>query len=117
MKNKRYCMVIELKKEHVNEYKDIHLNAWLELLKAEKEAGIKEELIWIYKNLSILYFECEDIDKVFKICAKNNIEQKWNILVSPWFKKSPVLDGSGKTETLEKVFDLNQQLSGKFEKF
>lgn len=117
MKNKRYCLVIELKENHVDEYKNIHINAWPELLKAEKAAGMKEELIWIYKNLSILYIECEDIDRVFKICADNDVEKKWNITVCPWFDKTPVLDGTEKVKTLEKIFDLNQQLAGKLEQF
>ena len=117
MEFKRYCMIIELKEEFIEDYKNIHINAWPELLRAEKDAGIKEELIWIYKNLSILYFECDDIDRVYKLLADNEVEKKWNIVVSPWFKESPVLDGSDKVEVLEKVFDLNQQLQGFLNQF
>ena len=117
MENKRYCLVIELKENYVEEYKNIHINAWSELLKAEKAAGMKEELIWVYKNLSILYIECEDIDKVFKACGNDEVEKKWNITVCPWFKEKPILDGTEKVETLEKIFDLNQQLASKLEQF
>jgi len=117
MKLKRYCMVIELKDEHVDDYINIHKNPWPELLKSEKSVGIKEELIWIYKNLSILYFECDDIDRVYKILGNNEIEKRWNITVCQWFKGSPILDGSQKIKTLEKVFDLNQQFEGKLEQF
>ena len=110
-------MVIELKQEYIEDYKNMHINAWPELLKAEKEAGIKEEIIWVYKNFSILYFECDDINRVYKSLADNEVEKKWNIIVAPWFKQSPVLDGSDIVETAEKVFDLNQQLNGCLDQF
>ncbi|MCL5073200.1 MAG: L-rhamnose mutarotase [Actinobacteria bacterium] len=117
MKTKRYCMVLEIKEECVNDYVNIHKNAWAELLKAEKVCGIKEELIWIYKNLSILFIECDDIDQVFKAIEANEIERKWDIKVRPWFKNSQVLDASKKIEALEKIFDLNQQLNGDLERY
>jgi len=72
---KRYCMVLEIKEEFLEKYKEIHLKAWPELLKAEKECGFTQELIWIYKNLAILYFECDDIDAVFKRAGKNEVEK------------------------------------------
>ena len=112
MEIKRYCMVIELKEEFIEDYKDIHINAWPELLKAEKDAGTQEELIWIYKNLAILYFECDDLDRIYRVLGDNEVEKKWNLVVLPWFKVSPVLDGSAHVEVAEKVFDLNQQLQG-----
>lgn len=110
-------MVFEIKKECVDDYVKIHKTPWAELLKAEKSAGIKEELIWIYKNLSILYFECEDIEKVFKILADNEIEKKWNLKVGPWFKDESDEDHLKQVETLEKIFDLNQQIKGELKKF
>ena len=53
---KRYCLVIELKEEFIEPYCDIHRNPWPELLKAIKDGGAKELLIWNYKNLSIVYY-------------------------------------------------------------
>ena len=117
MKTKRYCMVIEIKEEYVDDYVNIHKNAWKELLKTEKSCGIKEELIWIYKNLSIIYIECDDINQVFKAIGSDEIEKKWDITVSPWFKEPQSLDGSEEIKTLEKIFDLNQQLEGELEPF
>ena len=117
MKTKKYCIVIEIKEEYIDDYVNIHKNAWAELLQAEKTCGIKEELIWIYKNLSILFIECDDIDQVFKAIESNEIEKKWDITVRPWFKNSQVLDASENIKTLEKIFDLNQQLNGNLEPY
>ncbi len=104
---KRYCLVIELNEEHVEDYVDIHQNAWPEMLEAIKNAGAKEELLYIYKNLSIVFFECENLGDLFEKLGKEPIVDKWNATVTPWFKNEPV--------TLEKIFDLNQQLQGKLE--
>ncbi len=104
---KRYCLVIELKEEHVADYVDIHQNAWPEMLEAIKRAGAKEELLYIYKNLSIVFFECENLNALFLKLGKEAIVDKWNTTVTPWFKNDPV--------TLEKIFDLNQQLQGRLE--
>ena len=68
-------MVLELKEEYIDEYIKIHKNPLPKLLLAEKSAGIKEELIWNYKNLSIVYIECDEIEKVFKILVDNEIEK------------------------------------------
>jgi L-rhamnose mutarotase len=114
---KRYCMVLEIKEEFVDKYKDIHVNAWPELLKAEKDCGITNELIWIYKNLAILYIECEDIGEAYKKVGLNDTEKKWDKTVSPWFKNIEVLEDSNKIPVLEKIFDLNQQIKESFNQF
>ena len=112
MNTKRYCLVIELKEEHVEEYCNIHRNPWKDLLEAIKEAGAEELLIWNYKNLSIVYYECEDLDTIYKVLGKQDVTKRWNAAVGPWFAESPTLDGSGSVGTCEKIFDLNQQLDG-----
>ena len=114
---KRYCMVLEIKEEYLDDYIKIHKNPWPELLLAEKSAGIIEELIWNYKNLSIIYIECENIEKVFQILADNEVEKKWNLVVSPWFKDKAYKDHLEQVKTLEKIFDLNQQIKRKLEDF
>lgn len=114
---KRYCIVFEIKEEFVEQYCEVHRNAWHEILEAIKNAGAKELLIWNYKNLSILYYECEDLDEIFKYLGKLEIVNKWNILMNPMFKEMPVLDGSIKMSSCDKIFDLNQQLNDRLKKY
>ncbi|MBN1298401.1 MAG: L-rhamnose mutarotase [Actinobacteria bacterium] len=114
---KRYLMVLEIDPDHLKEYIDIHKNPWPELLESIKSEGANELLIWNYKNLSIVYYETEDIDAIYKRLASHEVQKKWNLKVGPWIKVSPPLDGSGKVNTCEKIFDLNQQIAGKLELF
>jgi L-rhamnose mutarotase len=117
MDKKRYCMVLEIKEEFVKNYKDIHINAWPELLKAERDCGISNELIWIYKNLAILYVECDDIKETYKKVGFNETEKKWDETVTPWFKNIKIFEDLNKIPVLEKIFDLNQQTDGNFNQF
>lgn len=117
MKTKRYCLIIEIKDEFVESYSDIHREPWPEILDSIKGAGAKELLIWIYKNFSIVYYECDDLDGLYEKLGKLDVTKKWNATVGPWFAESPALDGSGSVQTCEKVFDLNQQLAGKLRKY
>jgi len=114
---KRYCIVIELKPEHIKEYCEIHRNPWPELLEAIKEAGARELLIWNYKNFSIVYYECENLDGLYEKLGGLEVTKKWNMTVGPWFAESPTLDGSDEVGSLEKIFDLNQQIDGKLEQY
>lgn len=104
---KKYLIVAEVKPEHLQEYIDIHINVWPEMLEAIKEAGYTNELIWIYKNQTIIYLECPDNksnDELNEILRSKDICKQWDITVGPWFE-------SGFTQC-PKVFDLNQQLEG-----
>jgi len=114
---KRYCIVVELKEEHIQEYIDIHLNPWQELLEAIGNAGAKELLIWNYRNLSIVYYECEDINDIYRRLGNLEIVKNWNRVVEPWFDTQVTFSGKKEIPTCEKIFDLNQQLNGKLERY
>jgi L-rhamnose mutarotase len=114
---KKYCAVIELKENYVSDYIRIHREAWPEILKAIQESGAENLIVYNYKNLSILFYECEDIDQFYKVYSSKEITKKWNDTVFPWFKESPVLDGTANVATLEKIMDVKQQLNGKLEAF
>jgi L-rhamnose mutarotase len=114
---KRYCLVLELNEEFVDDYCDIHRTAWPELLKAIKENGAKELLLWNYKNFSIVYYEVEDIDALYEKLNKLEVTKKWNAIMDKFFKESLPVDSEGKFITCDKIFDLNQQLEGKLEKY
>ena len=114
---KRYCIVVELKEEYIRDYIDIHKNPWQELLIAIQDAGARELVIWNYKNFSIVYYECEDLDRIYKKLGKLKIVKEWNRTVELWFEKPTKFDGSRNIKTCEKIFDLNQQLNGRLEKY
>lgn len=114
---KRYCFVIEINEDQMEDYVALHKNPWQETLQGLKDAGAKELLIYRYKNYSILFYECEDINEVYRKWGATETCKKWNARLANAYKVSPSIDGSDDVETLEKIFDLNQQLAGKLEQY
>lgn len=113
---KKYCIVGEIKPESMNDYikyhKEIHKGPYKDLLKVIKKSGVKEEVIFIYKNLAIIYFEAEDIEKSYDFQGRFEVTEKWNKLMAPLFASAYEFSSSGKLPTLKKIFDLNGQLEG-----
>ena len=52
----------------------------------------------------------DDIDTDFMRLAEDPRRAAWEEFTQPMFANSPKFDGSVKTEGIEKVLDLNQQL-------
>lgn len=117
MKLNHYCIVLEVKEEFLDEYKDMHRNPWRGVLKAIKKSGAENLLIWSYKNFSIIFFECEDINKFYKKYNEVDIVKKWHAMIKPWLIESPPIDGSEEIKPLEKIFDVNQQIKGNLKPF
>lgn len=78
-----------------------------------RAAGAKELLIYNYKNFSILFWEAEDLNEVYRIWGANEICSKWNARLAKAYNVTPSIDGKQDVETCEKIFDLNEQLAGK----
>jgi len=114
---KRYCFVIEINEDQMEDYTALHKNPWPETLKGLKEAGAEELVIYRYRNFSILFWECEDINEVYRRWGANPACPKWNARLQKAYKVAPKIDGSGDVDTLEKIFDLNQQLAGRLEQY
>lgn len=113
---KWYCMVNELKPEHVADYVEIHetahLTHWKTQLDALKKAGAQNCISFLYGNKSILFYQCEDIEQSFKTLGTIEENNAWQAHVAPWFANSPKFDGSENVQSLPKIFDLNEQLDG-----
>jgi L-rhamnose mutarotase len=104
----RFCLVNEIQEEHIGDYIELHKNAWPEMRDALRKSGAENCVVYVYKNLSILFYECDDIDKSFTALGKDEVNLKWQAITAQWFTATPKFDGSEKTIPVEKVFDLNE---------
>jgi len=103
---KRYCVIIEVKAEHIEEYIQIHKEPWREMLEAIRASGIIDEIIYFHKNQSIIFIECDDFEYSNTKLRATEVCKKWDDLLIPWFEDV-------KIAFPEKIFDLNQQLAGR----
>jgi L-rhamnose mutarotase len=114
---KRYCFVIEINPDQIDDYVALHRNPWKDTLELLSKAGAEDLLIYRYGNFSILFWVAEDLNEVYRIWGATETCKKWNLRLSKAYKVSPSIDGSADVETLEKIFDLRQQLAGKLEQY
>jgi L-rhamnose mutarotase len=110
----KYCIVSELKKDMVDKYikyhKEIQKSEYKELLNIIKKSSVDEEVIFIYKNFVIVYFEAEDLNKSYDFQRKFEVTQKWDNLMKDFFDSKYEFSDADKLPILEKVFDLNEQI-------
>jgi len=114
---KRYCFVIEINPDQMDDYVALHKDPWKDTLELLKKAGAEDLLIYRYQNFSILFWVAEDLNEVYRKWGQTETFKKWNLRLAKAYKVSPSIDGSADVETLEKIFDLRQQLNGKLEQY
>jgi L-rhamnose mutarotase len=83
-------MVIELKPQHLEEYKQLHANPWPEVLEQLDRSHVRNFSIWLVeaqpdKHLLFAYFEYDgkDFDADMAAMAKDNGTQRWWKLTDP----------------------------------
>lgn len=111
---KQYVLVNEIDPARVEEYRNahrtMHEGIWKEQLDVLRKGGAEICQAYLYKNLSILIYVCDDIDESFTKLGQDPRRQAWEDYTQPMFLNSPKFDGSVKTTGLEKIFDLNEQM-------
>lgn len=112
--SKQYVIVNEINPDRLEEYRQahrtMHEGKWKEQLDVLREAGAELCQAYLYKNLCIMIYVCEDIDESFTKLGQDPRRPAWEEYTQPMFLNSPRFDGSVKTTGVEKVFDLNEQL-------
>ena len=81
----RYGSVIKLKPEKLDEYKELHANAWPEVIRMISECNIHNYSIYFKDGYLFSYFEYDgnDLDADMKKMAKDPTTQAWWKLTDP----------------------------------
>uniref|UniRef100_A0A7V3YM93 L-rhamnose mutarotase n=1 Tax=Candidatus Caldatribacterium californiense TaxID=1454726 RepID=A0A7V3YM93_9BACT len=82
---RRFGMIIRLKPDKVEEYKELHRNVWPEVLKTIKECHIQNYTIFYKDGYLFSYYEYtgENYEEDMKKMAEDPITQKWWALCKP----------------------------------
>ena len=115
----RYCLVCELEKDRKDDYIDLHLHChetpWRTQLDALRKAGATDFLVYNHRDLAIMFFECDDMSACFARLDQDEDNRRWQARVAPCFSEDQSFDGSRASPSARKIFDLAQQLEGRFE--
>ena len=106
---KRYGMVIKVKPEKIEEYKELHANPWPGVNKMLSECNIKNYSIYIRDGFLFSYFEYtgSDFDADMAKMAADSLTNEWWKLTDPC--QEPI-ESAAEGEwwvTMEEVYHLN----------
>jgi L-rhamnose mutarotase len=100
---KRVGMTWRVKPAHWEEYKQIHLNPWPELIQAIQEVGIHNYSIFAFPQkdstqgirvFAYLEVEGDDVYEALNTLAKTGVKKKWDEEVGIWVSPEAE-EGSG----------------------
>jgi L-rhamnose mutarotase len=104
----RVAIRLKVRKGREEDYKRTHRNVWPELLRAIKDAGIRNYSIFLDGKDLFLYFEIDgDVDEVWQRLRNTEISRKWQEKMNPILEPAVGLKPGETPRTLEEVFHLD----------
>lgn len=109
---RRYCFQLQLRPEHMAEYKQRHATVWPEMLQALADTGWQNYSLFVSESgLLIGYLEAEkSLSELQAGMAATEVNARWQAEMAPFFAD---LGGAPDTGFLEltEVFHLEDQLT------
>ena len=99
---KRIGMTWRAKPEHLEEYVDIHLNPWPELIEGLQSVGVHNYNIFQFGDRMFAFLEI-DSDESLAEFQKLPVADRWNEKVLPWVAPEAA-DGEDQFIVLESIF-------------
>jgi L-rhamnose mutarotase len=107
----RYCFLLQVRPELLDEYRQRHAAVWPEMLRALDESGWRNYSIFARPDgLLVGYVEADDLDAAQQAMAATEVTARWQADMAHYFVG---LAGRGPDESfelLEPIFNLDQQL-------
>ncbi len=109
----RYCFLLQVRPELLDEYRGRHAAVWPEMLRALKESGWRNYSLFARDDgLLVGYVESDDLAAARAAMAATEVNARWQAEMGRFFTG---LDGRGPDESfllLDEVFHLEDQLEG-----
>jgi L-rhamnose mutarotase len=109
---RRYCFLLQVRPELLDEYRARHANVWPEMLRALEAAGWHRYSLFLRDDgLLVGYVEATDLAKAQAAMAATDVNARWQAEMGRFFTE---LDGGRPDEgllVLEEIFNLEDQLS------
>lgn len=102
----KYAWTWEIKEECLEEYVNMHLEPWQEVLEEHSKAGITNYSIFQNGPQFFYCFECADVEAAFAYIAKSEACNRWNAITSKMVKGSFDFNEVEPIKPLREVFYL-----------
>jgi L-rhamnose mutarotase len=108
----RYCFLLQVRPDLLEEYRERHAAVWPEMLQALRQTGWRNYSIFARRDgLLVGYVEADDLEAAQQAMAETTVNARWQAEMSKYFVG---LDGRGPDESfqlLDEIFNLDDQLA------
>ncbi|MEI8611200.1 L-rhamnose mutarotase [Enterovibrio norvegicus] len=103
----KIAQIIQLRPEHLNEYKKAHADVWAGVLSQLQKSNIGNYSIHHYNGLLFAYFEYNgsDLEADLSKMASDPVTQQWWGWMKPMQKPVPEASENEWWKTIEIIFD------------
>lgn len=102
----KFAWTWKIKEEYLEEYVELHLRPWPEVLSEHSRAGIQNYSIFQNGNQFFYCFECDEIEAAFAIIADSEICNRWNKITSKMVEGSFNLQEAEPIKPMREIFHL-----------
>jgi L-rhamnose mutarotase len=107
----RYCFLLQVRAERLDEYRERHAQVWPEMLRALHATGWRNYSLFVRDDgLLVGYVECEDLGAAREAMERTEVNARWQAQMAEFFTG---LGGRRPDEgflELDEVFNLEDQL-------
>jgi L-rhamnose mutarotase len=108
---RRYCFLLRVRPERMEEYRRRHAAVWPEMLQALADTGWRNYSLFLADDgLLVGYVEADDLRASQAAMARTEVNARWQAEMAPFFTD---LDGRRPDEgfvLLDEIFNLEDQL-------
>ena len=109
---RRYCFLLQVRSELLDEYRERHAAVWPEMLRALEAAGWRNYSIFARPDgLLVGYVESEDLDAALRAMAATDVNARWQAAMSRYFAHPHGRPADESFQLLDEVFHLEDQLA------
>jgi L-rhamnose mutarotase len=103
----RVCFILQVRPERLAEYKVRHADVWPEMLEALRRTGWRNYSLFLREDgLLVGYLETDDFERARKGMAAEEVNERWQRDMSPFFTNPPGIAPDVAMKPLEEVFHL-----------
>lgn len=84
----RYAWLLQVRAGKEDDYRRAHANVWPELIRASRDAGIRNQSCFLGGQRVIVYFEAEDPDAALQCLAATEVKKNWDQAMSSILESS-----------------------------
>lgn len=107
----RYCFLLQVRPDLLNEYKERHAAVWPEMLQALKQAGWERYSLFARPDgLIVGYMESDSFDTAQRAMVATDVNSRWQAEMRRYFTSVDGDSPGGEPILLEPVFSLDDQI-------